>query len=500
MYKKITLMLATLCLGYFAQAQSENDALLLGRSYQYGTARNLSLSGATGSLGADFGAINNNPAGIGLYRKSEFSFTPNVLISNTESDYQGTATSVSASRFNFNQAGIVFAKAQRGRKYKKSKWKTSNFAIGFNRLANMHADYSYSGAVTESSFVENFANEINDAGGIRYDIDGAFLAGDVSPGAQAAFRTYIVDADGADTNRAAAFVPFDGGLQRGKTMRRKGGANELAFTYGANYNEKVLIGVTLGIPMVSYTQTEILTEDDNSGDANNDFEYVDLVQRVVVDGTGVNLKLGTIFRPNNSFRFGVALHTPTWYSITDVSTIEMEANTENYQGIVRVDDLGSNLFEYTFQTPMKAVASATGLFGKKGFVSADVEWINYDGMRYNYRGFEASENLVNTTIQETYQNAVNLRLGGEVKLDQIALRAGYAYYGNPYEDFNDGAGQSASLGLGYRGKSFYLDLAGQFLFTQDPDLTHTISRNVDIPTAVVGTRNTQISMTAGFRF
>lgn len=501
MYKKITLMLAALCTTFLAQAQNENDALLLGRSYHYGTARNLSLSGATGSLGADFGAINNNPAGIGLYRRSEFSFTPNVLVANTEGEYQNSNTKLSASRFNFNQAGVVFAKAKRGNEYQRSKWKTSNFAVGFNRLANMHADYSYRGEVTESSFVENFANEINAAGGLAYDANGVpFIDGDVSAAAEAAFNTYIVDIDGNDSTRVAAFVPFSSGIERRKTIQRKGGANELAFTYGANYNEKLLIGITLGIPMVSYTQTEILTEEDMSGNNNNDFEYVDLVQQVAIDGTGLNLKIGTIYKPSNNVRFGLALHTPTWYSITDVSTVAFEANTENYQGVRTVEDLPSNLFEYTLQTPMKAIASATTLFGKKGFISADVEWVNYDGMRYNYNGFVTEENAVNNAIQQTYRSAFNLRVGAEAKLDQLAIRGGLAYLGSPYENFSDGAGTTASLGVGYRGQHFYLDIAGQFAGNQNPDLTHTLPRNVAIPDAVITNRTTQISMTAGFRF
>ena len=501
MFKKMTLVLGALCLGIFANAQDENDALLLGRTYQYGTARNLSLSGATGSLGADFGGISNNPAGLGLYRKSEFSFTPNVLVSNTESGAGNNNTLVSESKFNFNQTGIVFAKAKKGRAYNKSKWKTSNFAIGFNRLANLHTDYAYTVTDTKSSFVENFAEEINAAGGLSYDANGnAQLAGAVSAAAQGAFNTYIVDIDLNDSTRVASFVPFNTGIDRSKTIRRKGGINELALSYGANYNEKVLIGATIGFPMVSYTEREILTEDDISGDNNNDFDYVDLVQNLGVDGTGVNVKLGAIFKPSNNFRFGAALHTPTWYSITEVSNVEFEANTENYQGQIREDGIPGNTFDYSFQTPMKATGSATALFGKQGFISADVEWINYEGMRYNYNGFEVAESAVNTAIQQTYQNAMNIRLGGEVRLDEIALRAGYGYFGNPYQDFSGGAGQSASLGLGYRTKSFYLDLAGQYLFTEDSDVTHTLARNAEIPAAVVGTRNTQIAMTMGFRF
>lgn len=504
MYKKITLVLGVLCLGFFAQAQDENSALLLGRTYQYGSARNLSLSGATGSLGADFGAINNNPAGLGLYRKSEFTFTPNVFLTNSDGAYQGTSTTQSDSRFNFNQAGIVFAKAKKGKAYNRSNWKTSNFSIGFNRLANLHSDFSYSGDVNKSSFVQNFAEELNNAGGYT---DNALSV--VSEAAYGAYETYLIDADQNDTLQAAAYVPFGTGLNRSKTIERRGGINELNFSYGANYQEKVLIGFSIGLPIVNFNQTEILTEDDISGDTDNDFKYVDLVQRMSIEGSGVNIKLGTIFKPSKRFRFGLALHTPTWYSLSDVSTITIESHTENYlprefginNPVSTYEQQDPNLFEYRLHTPMKAIASGTALFGKKGFISADVEWINFDGMKYRYdRGFEAEELAVNNAIQAAYKDAVNIRLGGEVRIDQLALRAGYAYFGSPYEDFSQGVSHSGSLGLGYRAKNFFLDIAAQYMFNEDEDATHTLARNVSIPAAVISNRNTQVSMTAGFRF
>ncbi len=500
MYKKITIVLGALCFGLFAQAQDENDALLLGRTYQYGTARNISLSGATGSLGADFGAINNNPAGIGLYRRSELTFTPNVFVTNTNGEYQGNSNKTTDSKMNFNQAAYVVAKAKKGKRYKRSKWKTSNFAFGFNRLANIHSDFSYQGIDNTSSFVENFAEEINNTGGLN---DGSLQV--VSEGAYGAYQTYLIDQDFNDTTQAASFVPYAGGLNRSKTIRRNGGINELNFTYGANYNEKLLIGLSVGIPIVSYNQTEILTEDDNSGDLDNDFDYVDLVQNVSIEGTGINLKLGTIFKPSNAMRFGLAVHTPTWYSITDVSNLEIESNTENLLGTgssihTYVPDQ-SNLFEYRFSTPMKAIASGTAIFGKKGFVSADLEWVNYEGMQYRYNnGFEAAEQLVNDAIQNTYQNAFNLRVGAEARIDKLAIRGGYAFYGNPYEEFSNGAAHSGSLGLGYRARGFYLDLAGRYLVSQAEDATHTLARTAAVPTANVQTGNTLISMTVGFRF
>ncbi len=43
-------------------------------------------------LGADFSTISSNPAGLGLYKKSEFTITPSFYMGATKSDYNGNST------------------------------------------------------------------------------------------------------------------------------------------------------------------------------------------------------------------------------------------------------------------------------------------------------------------------------------------------------------------------------------------------------------------------
>ena len=47
------------------------------------------MSGAFGSLGGEFSALSQNPAGIGMYQFSEFSLTPSFSLNSTTS-YYGT--------------------------------------------------------------------------------------------------------------------------------------------------------------------------------------------------------------------------------------------------------------------------------------------------------------------------------------------------------------------------------------------------------------------------
>ena len=71
-------------------AQNETDALRYAFYDYQGTARYTSMGGAFGALGGDLSALNQNPAGIAIYRRGEFSISPGFLFNNSESTYNGS--------------------------------------------------------------------------------------------------------------------------------------------------------------------------------------------------------------------------------------------------------------------------------------------------------------------------------------------------------------------------------------------------------------------------
>lgn len=66
-------------------AQNETDALRFSTLTQGGTARSNGMANAFGALGADPVAVAINPAGLGLYRTSEISFTPALDVNTAHS-------------------------------------------------------------------------------------------------------------------------------------------------------------------------------------------------------------------------------------------------------------------------------------------------------------------------------------------------------------------------------------------------------------------------------
>ncbi|MCD8569275.1 MAG: hypothetical protein LRY50_13490 [Geovibrio sp.] len=109
-YKYVSLALVLIAVSAFdAGAQNENDALRYGRYYYTGTARYASMSGAFGAFGSDISNLANNPAGLGVYRKSQFTLTPGVSVNSTKSTFQNETSQDSRSSFNLANMGFVFS-------------------------------------------------------------------------------------------------------------------------------------------------------------------------------------------------------------------------------------------------------------------------------------------------------------------------------------------------------------------------------------------------------
>jgi len=163
-------------------AQNPADALRFSQFGIGGTARTVAIGGAIGALGGDFSVVSTNPAGLGIYQASEFTMTPSFFLSSVDAqlvDSGRGAFTEDNTNFNFNNIGIVFGKKVTR---ERSKWRTSNFSVGINRLANFNEGITYNG-VTTGSYADFFQEasaglppeEFNDFDiGLAYDVGAIF--------------------------------------------------------------------------------------------------------------------------------------------------------------------------------------------------------------------------------------------------------------------------------------------------------------------------------------
>lgn len=127
--KQLYIISALLLLSNWAYSQSLDEAVKFSRTSNLGSARSAAMGGAFGALGGDISSLNTNPAGVGVFRKSEIAFTPSLNFSHIESGHG----SISKNSFQVGQLGAVFSFYSPN-----FDWKGINFGINYTNLNNFN--------------------------------------------------------------------------------------------------------------------------------------------------------------------------------------------------------------------------------------------------------------------------------------------------------------------------------------------------------------------------
>lgn len=483
-------------------AQDLREAYNLSNLTVQGSARSMGFGNALGSVGGDFSSLSVNPAGLGIYRSSEFTLTPSLRVNGSSSQYLGTTTMDNNARFNISNFGLVFTSAAKGKRYERRAWKAVSFAFGMNRTADFNYNYTYTGKNTTSSATQVFESDAN-----QYPGDASGTGPSGAPG-YIGFQSYLINQNSA--GQYFSIVPFSGGINQLKSVSITGGISEYVFSLGGNFKEKLMLGITLGIPSLRYlrnsTYSETVSSDNNASNPYG-FSSFNYNQHLDISGTGFNAKIGAIYKITDELRVGAAFHTPTFYSITDIYTPSIASAHNDTVVALYVGenqgDLQQNQFDYTFTTPWRGVLSATYLFKKLGFITADYEYVNYSSMRYRYPvDYLASEQAMNQDIKNTYQGASNFRLGAEVRLGKyFMVRAGGGYYGNPYKVSGYNAQRiDINGGVGFHFHHFFTDLGFVHSMYQSQEQPYSVDYGVynGIPSVVSGPAATIPTATTNF--
>lgn len=495
----------------YSYAQEPADALRYSYLTQNGgTARNQAIGGAGASLGGEFSSLFINPAGLGFYKTGDIVVTPQFSLKNSKSEYLGTKANEKGTNFNLGTTGVLFASPSSGGKSVKS----FTFGLGINRVADFNNHVYYRGTNTTSSYSEKYLEEL-----IDNNVTDPNDAADQYPySSSLAFNTYLIDALFNPDSSVSGYVtqadPAFGLLQE-NTINTRGGITDLAIGAGLNVQEKWYFGGTLSFPILRYNRDATYRESDQSGKTDNNFNYFEATESLETRGIGVNGKLGVIFKPVEDVRLGLAAHTPTFYSITDNYVAEVITDLEGYGG-AGIKHQSSTDFSngqplesrYSIITPWRLMLSGSYLFHgvedveqQRGFVTADIEYVNYKDA-----SFKAERNdtegkdyyrSVNQTIKNLYTNAINVRLGGEMKFNTFMVRLGGAYYGNPYKNETSNL-VKVSGGVGYRNKGFFIDLAYIYSIHKDVHYPYLLQDKTNVP-AYLKNNAGNIVATIGFK-
>jgi len=262
------------------QAQSDVDALRYSQTNIAGTARFTAMAGAFGALGGDFSTLSWNPAGIAIYRKSEFTFSPSLYVEKSNSDFLNNSSNALKYNFNFGNLGLVYTQKLSNNDTSYG-WKNWNFGIGFNRLNNFHTKTYYEGMNSQNSLLDYFLQQAN-------------MNGNLDPFyGQLAYNAYLIN---TDTTSADPYIkdqqPGQSLLQR-RTSTTRGANNEIVISFGGNYSNTLYLGATLGLSSLRYLEESIYEEVDKNNEVTNLNNY-QFNQNVTTHAYGINLKPGVV--------------------------------------------------------------------------------------------------------------------------------------------------------------------------------------------------------------
>jgi hypothetical protein len=502
--KKIQLLIAALLLSGGIMAQSTDEALRYSQQHFNGTARSAAMGGAFGALGGDFSSLSINPAGIGVYRSSEFTFSPSIELTKAKN------SGITQDNYSFTIGNIGYVATFKPRLDKKEGWKNFNLGLGYNRMNNFNRE--------SISRISNSSNSILDEWAINargipsddlYNSSSIFYE-------RLGYDAFLINPD-ENLNYQAALETGDI-VDQERFLDEKGYIGEYLISFGANYNHKLYLGATIGIQDLFYESTSSYTEFAKRDNASplQEFTFNEFYE---TSGIGVNFKFGAIYKPTNELRLGLAIHTPTFYDMESersTSIISFFDPSRSDHPLYPSDGVAVHEFvsgdeenrrvydfaEYNFETPFRAIASAAYLFKKRALISVDYEYINYSDAKYkdgpngdNFYG-RGDEMGINDEINSFYQTTGNLRVGAEYRVNSyLSLRGGFAHFGSPYKNFSEASYEQYSLGWGLKRNNFFFDMAYLYNTKDESYLFYPGSA-----VSKVEFQNHQMRMTFGFKF
>lgn len=482
-------------------AQYVSDALLFSDLHATSTTRSIGVGNSMGAVGGDISCANSNPAGLAVQHKSEIVFSPGFAYNSTKADFAGERVGDSRTSFNLGSIGaLIYNDID-------SKWKNINFGVTYNRLANFNQNMSFSG-VSYGSRIQNFVKGANGTAPANLD---PFEE-------QLAYDTYLIDLVNPSTLEYSGALNDSTFVRKSQFVKQSGGIHELGISLAGNFDHRFYIGGTLGVDILNYREFKSYEELEETGSI--DFKKMVFDETRTVKGTGINFKLGAIYRLNKHLRIGGYMHTPTAFRNTEQYSTSMYGEVKYHDTLQKntYDSEQVGYYKYALRTPWTFGVSLGGVFmhpssevKRAAFFNLDVEYLNFSGMAFNTVANDTTVsiatklyfNQMTNTLSNMHQGVLRLRLGGELALDDFRLRAGYQFQSSPYAARVDGVSDlrhDISVGIGIRGAVAFFDIS----------YIHTVYGYSYMPYAPTSTINTQqilangqrglLSATLGFRF
>ena len=578
--KKIVYIAAlTLVMMPAAAQDTYENARLLGSDLN-GTARYVGMGGALDALGADISTINTNPAGIGMFRHDYAGLSFGVVSQEDAKKFD----QVGKTNMSFDQAGFVYSTRTGENSY-------INFAFNYHKSRNfdqilsaandMHRHNGQGASLGKLAYGKSALG--------RDDKGGYYLIEEPTDGGS----NYLVDGwrNRSSMGRAYTYTQWDHVYTNGLTWdnvnlpaedgewspyynnygiyfnntffeasdyafdrAHSGWISDYDFNMSGNINNRVFLGITVGLHSVDYKgyseYQEFLVDSRDQFIGNTV-----MADERRVTGTGADVKIGAIFRPfeYSPFRIGLSIGTPIWYDLKTRNTTLLINATDYYALHPDFANWGHDEFssgetyEFKYYTPWKFGLSLGHTVGNYLALGAGIDYSDYsasdnrinDGYDDYGNPDSYSDDVMNKHTENTLKGVATVKVGAEYKPDpSMAVRFGYNYVspmykkdgvrdtrlnslGNWYSSTADYTNWEAThritCGFGYKYEGWNFDIAYQYNGTKgtfypfQPDLKfvdpipsattgQAVSEtNISTPTSVNFKRH-QVLLTVGYTF
>ena len=427
-------------------AQNEFDALRFSRYYLYGTARTMGMANAFSALGAELGAVADNPAALGLMKHSDFSISPGFDMTTSEASFNGTNRTDIKYSFALNNLGIALAF-----KLPNPTFKYFNIGLVYSKILDFNQRTWIQGNNPKGSMLEDMVRQANGIEPKNLDPFYTYLA----------YQVWLLDV--ADPNQYIYTNPIHlnntvyYGENQNLSAEESGSGHSTDLVAAVNIKDIAFVGLTLSSISMHYSKISKYTESGYPSPV--DLKSFDFNEYQKDNVSGYAVKLGLTLAPIKFIRIALAAQSPYFLKIDDNYHSSMDSYwyTPDTAGhVYYVYQSPVNDYKFKINTPWRLTTGIAFIYKDLFALDFDYEYNNYKLIRFQPNPDYTFE-TENENIAQYFRATNTYRVGAEINLNGLQLRTGYAYYGSAFSRFSPVTVLAG--GIGFHMAKTYFDFA-----------------------------------------
>lgn len=437
-------------------SQTINDVNYFLGSELNGTARYNSMAGAFGALGGDLTSISINPAGSSVFLYSEIGGTLTQNTKVVESNYFGNLVSKTGNNQKFDQVGAVFVfnnsdiespwtRVSVGiNSHRVSKFDQNSRVKGFNSTGVDNYFLYFADGLTfenlplyEGETISEVYRILGEENG--FDAQQAFLG----------YQTYLINPFSFDDGETRYYSNVEyAKVDHQLDILSNGIHRKTTINFSALYSGVLHLGVNLNFHKLEYNSNQNFLET-NQLSVSPVYD-IDFQNDISSFGNGFSGQFGAILKLKK-LRLGFAYQTPQYIEIIDQTKQSLTSTYVDQGNVIKetIDPGVLNIYDsYQLNLPSKNTLSIAYVFGASGLISFDYSSQNAANTILTNSNGSVYLNELSNILSNSFESIQTLRIGGEYRIKNISLRAGFLNRNNAQKDIND-SDQAITFGIGF---------------------------------------------------